>query len=216
MQLEEITPAYTDRALIVGQTGSGKTTLARSLLSTRQYTIVLDTKGQLKWPEYTRVTTPNQLAELKARKHPRILFVPPYEWTRNPNEIDAFFRFIYERQRTTIYIDELAAVTEGDQYPFHLGACFMRGRELGIEVWSSTQRPLRIPQVALSESEHVYVFALRLPQDRQRIEIVGGIPQSALSLLKPKEHQFIYSDASREVFGPLKITLPSTETRKSA
>lgn len=202
MNLAEITPNPTDRALIIGQTGSGKTTLARTLLNQRRYVVILDTKGQIRWPEFELIRNANDLAATKTEK---ILFIPPYEWTRNTSEIDAFFRWIYERQHTTVYIDELAAVTEGDQYPFHLGACFMRGRELGIEVWASTQRPLRIPQVALSESEHVYCFRLRLPQDRQRVEAVGGIPQSQVERLR--KFDFLYSRQSDEVLGPYRLKL---------
>lgn len=205
--LSSIMPQPTDRAALIGQTGTGKTTLARALLDTRAYVVVLDTKGMLKWPEYTRVTDTHTLAALDPKKHSKILFVPPYAWIQEQSQVDAFFRWIYDRRNTTLYVDELASITQGDQYPFHFGAGFMRGRELGIEMWVSTQRPTRIPQVTLSESEHIYCFRLRLPQDRQRVEAIAGIPQERIAALQ--KHEFLYSYQSGDVLGPYKLQPPA-------
>lgn len=202
-QLTNILPQRTDRAVLIGQTGSGKTTLARALLATRTYVVVLDTKGMLKWPEFTKVTSTDQLAQLDPKKTQKIHFVPPYAWTQDSAQVDGFFRWIYDRRNTTLYIDELASITQGDQYPFHFGACFMRGRELEIEVFAGTQRPTRIPQVVLSESEAAYCFKLRLPQDRQRVEAIAGIPQERIAALA--KHEFLYSYQSGDVLGPYKL-----------
>src|SRR4051812_28585848 len=71
--LSEIVPARTDRACIFGQTGSGKTELARRLLWTRDYVVVLDTKGMMQWPEYEKHTS---LASLTKSDAPRLLYAP--------------------------------------------------------------------------------------------------------------------------------------------
>lgn len=202
--LASLVPAKSDRALFVGQTGSGKTTLARVLLEARRYVVVLDAKGTIKWPGYR---LEKNLDRLVKRAEPRLIYRPTMEELVDESTIDSFFRWIYLRRNTTVYIDETAAITRGDVYPFHYGACFMRGRELNVEVWSATQRPTRIPQVALSESEHVYAFRLRLPQDRMRVEALTGISQDAISGLTKRN--FLYAPQSGEVAGPFTLSFDS-------
>lgn len=204
-RLSELTPGRGDRASFIGQTGSGKTTLARELLDTRVYVAVLDAKGTLEWPGYHFV---RRLDQAMASQAPRILYRPDHAELADAEVMDQFFRWCYLRRHTTVYVDELAAVTQGDTYPYHFGACLTRGRELGVEMWMSTQRPTRIPQVALSESEHVYCFRLRLPQDRQRVEQTASIPAELIAEL-PKR-QFLYSRQDGDaVSGRMILSLPS-------
>jgi energy-coupling factor transporter ATP-binding protein EcfA2 len=200
--LSSLQPAPTDRAAFVGQTGSGKTTLAQRLLATRAYVVVLDGKGTLDWPGYDFQRSLNDAMKSKAA---RILYRPTYEELADVDTQDAFFEWIFRRRNTTVYVDELATVTQGDQYPFHFGACFTRGRELNIETWCSTQRPTRIPQIVLSESEHVYCFRLRLYQDRAKVEQTAQIPESAIVGL-PKQ-EFIYARQDADPSGRLKLQL---------
>lgn len=203
--LQALAPRRTDRALFVGQTGSGKTTLARYLLAQRRFVVLVDMKGMLKWSEYQVATTLRELQRLADSGTEKLCYRPDYGESQNATLQNRFWHWIYQRRHTTVYVDETAAVTNGDQFPYYYGACFMRGRELGIEVWSATQRPMRIPQVVLSESEHVYAFRLRLPQDRQRVEQLTGIDADQIAALR--KHEFLYAPQDGEVFGPLKLGL---------
>lgn len=186
----------------IGQTGSGKTTLARELLNTRGYVVVLDSKGTLDWPGYQLT---HHLNDAVALAVPRIIYRPVYAELMDPATIDAFFEWIYKRRNTTAYVDEVSDVTQGDVFPFHFGADLRKGRELGVEMWCATQRPTRIPQVVLSESEHVYCFRLRLPQDRARVEATAAIDQ--WSIAKLAKRQFLYSAQDGDVSGPYTLTL---------
>jgi DNA helicase HerA-like ATPase len=109
MELAQITPASDehDRVLFVGTTGSGKTTLARVLLSSRAFVVVLDVKGTLNWPGYRMVRRLRDLARIDADKSRRIIYRPHYT---ELNAIDPFFRWILERGNTTLYVDELMYV----------------------------------------------------------------------------------------------------------
>ncbi len=202
LPLSSLIPARTNRALLVGQTGSGKTTLARWLLASRRYQVVIDGKGTLKWDGYEHAARLERLTKLKSA---RLIYRPSYDALQDVDEQERLWQWLYERGNTTVYVDETASVTDGDIYPYYYGACLMRGRERGIELWSATQRPLRIPQVCLSESENVYAFRLRLPQDRQRVEQLTGIPARRIHAL-PKRH-FLYAPQDGDVSPPLTLSL---------
>src|SRR5574337_1208442 len=185
--IQRLIPRRTDRALFVGQTGSGKTTLARNLLRARRYVVVLDSKGTLDWtPEYRIVRTLRELFDLDVERDARIIMRPSYADMMDGEFLEEFFDYIYRRRNTTVYVDELAAVSTATIFPDALGACIMRGREHGIEVWAGCQRPSRVPLIALSESENVYAFRLKMPDDRKRIQEVCGIDDDEIAALRKR------------------------------
>lgn len=211
--IRQLIPAKSDRVFIAGQTGSGKSTLARILAQYRKYVVILDSKGTIKWPGYTRVESFRKLQELDPEKCPKIVYHPTYWEETNPAVMDAFFRWVYDRRNCTLYVDELMGCTRGDVFPPYYGACLTRGRELGIEVWSGTQRPKNIPQVSMSEAEHAFIFPLRMPQDRVRVSEVANIPLQRLQYLRKR--QFIYAAQDGAVIGPQTLILTAAENGAS-
>ena len=199
--LDQLMPGPTDRAAFVGQTGSGKTTLAQELCKLRPYVVALDPKGMLHWKGYEVY---QRLESLVKSDKPKLIYRPVYDELQDPETMDLFFQWVFRRRNTTLYIDEVYAIARGDVYPFHLGACLTRGREVGVVVYAATQRPARVPQIIFSESEHVYCFRLKLPQDRERISDITGLDPEALSLPK---FCFFYAPQDGEPAGPLKLRL---------
>lgn len=207
--LEQYEPGLTDRAVFVGQTGSGKTTLARELLKRRQQhsrILIFDWKGTFKpLPGFKRYT---RLKKLVEENRPHVIYAPHYDEMSEPDFIDAFFRFAFERQRrdylnrrrfnTLVYVDEVYAVTlEGKFFARFYSASMTRGREFGVAVWSATQLPVSVPSRILSESEHYYVFFLKNPDHRDKVESMTGVDADAIFQL-PKRF-FYYADAEGNV-----------------
>ena len=207
VELESIMPARGDRAFLPGQTGSGKTTLARAMLSEREYVVVVDSKRRIDWPGFVIFTDFRKLNDIDPEKMKRVVFRPSFSdiIDNKGAVINAFFKWVYDREHCTLFVDELADVTDGDEFPFHYGACLREGRELGIEVFSATQRPTYIPQIAMSEAEHVYCFKLKMPQDRARIERKTGIESERIATLAKRE--FLYAPQDGEIVGPLTLEL---------
>lgn len=205
VELAQLLPRRTDRVFLTGQTGSGKTTLARVMLQSREYVVVLDVKGLIVWPGYTIITELEKLKDVDPLIVKRIIYKPSYIELSNEDTVNAFFGWVYDRGGTTLYVDELAGVTQGNRYPWYYGACQMRGRERGIEVISGTQRPTDIPQIAMSEAEHAYVFKLKMKRDRERIEHLTSIPQTLVASLQKR--QFLYAPQDGEIVGPIRLEL---------
>lgn len=193
-----------EHVFIAGKTGTGKTWLARKYLARYKHVVCLDTKGTTVWPEVDFALV-ESLAELGGVDKPKIIYRP------NVNEMteefyDAFFKWVYFRRNTIVWIDEVMSIGSPHKMPFYLKACLTRGRELNIGVWSLTQRPSGIPTLTMSEATHFIVFDLNMPQDREKIASITGTPEF---LEKPSvkygKYSFWYYHAEKDNAVPARL-----------
>lgn len=186
-----------DRLFIAGKTGVGKTYLVKHLTQNVQRLVLIDGKGTL--TDWNTVTFEEGKRALRMGEPVRIRAIPG----RNdePSEYwPSVFGECYDAGNLTIYIDELFAIVQpGHNAPKELWALYTRGREFGIGVWASTQRPVWIPLVAISEAEHFILFRLVLEEDRRKMAAFMGT-----EVLEPirDEHGFFYmrSEWDRPVY----------------
>src|SRR5690606_17109539 len=165
-----------EHVFIGGQTGSGKTFLARKYLAGYRYVVALDTNGNLDLPEIPRdqITIVTRLLNLPNARTPKIIYRPVREELNEAYD-NEFFRGVYRRQNTIVWVDEAMSVSPNPlRIPEYYKACLTRGRELGIGVWSLSQRPAKIALEILSESTHFFIFRLNLQEDRKRLREITG------------------------------------------
>lgn len=215
MQFSELIPKVGNRVFLSGMTGCGKSVLARHLLAARTDALVLihDAKDEIKWPGYERFTT---IEKLIAANPKRAIYAPNIAQLDNPKCWDAFFKFAFFRQRknfkakkklnTIVYVDEAYAVTDGEVIPFYYKAGLTRGRSLGLEIWSATQRPKNIPQFLMSEVQNTFLFFHQMPQDKQKLRGMFAVSEDLLEAISYDDHQFISINTNR-VSGKLKLKL---------
>ena len=183
---------------MVGMTGSGKTFLAEYILRYFKYVVVFDAKGLINWNGYE---LHRELEQLYRTKADRIIYRPNIYELTDPDKINDFFKFIYQRQNTVCYIDEVFAVAPSwQETPFFYKAILTRGRELGITTISATQRPAGIPSEILSESEYGFWFKCKLPSDAEKVEKCTGIDREYIQDLRK---EYFYYTSLDETLGPL-------------
>lgn len=178
-----------ERVLLCGKTGSGKTYLARYITRPLKRLVVLDGKGTLSnWglDEYNGQTA----RDLRRGDDVRLRALPPIG-TNILEYWDEVILSCFQAGNVTIYIDELYAVCPPNKNASDaLWSAYTRGRELGVGVWSATQRPVWVPLFALSEAEHFFLFRLQLMDDKNRMASFMG--SKVLSIIRDP-HGFYYS-----------------------
>lgn len=208
--LSQLLPQPTDRALFVGQTGGGKTTLARFLLAEKPYVVVHDAKIMLdrkEWPGYRFVSKLRDAVKLRPEDFPRIIYQPNEHEVADHAVQNAFFRWLYRRGNTTVYVDETVLVQIGGVWPRYHFLCITQGRGRGVEMWSGMQRPSWVPLVTLSEAEHIFLFRLQYGEDRIRMEGVTGLDEALMTPRALPKQTFWYVQTGEEARGPFRLDI---------
>jgi hypothetical protein len=119
----------------------------------------------------------------------KIVYAPEPE-ELNEGFYESFFKFVYSRQNTIAWIDELMQITKSaTSYPDSLKGCYTRGRSKNVGIWTCTQRPSGVPTIALSSSTHFFVFNQTILADRKRLVETTGRPEF---MEIPEGHNFWY------------------------
>lgn len=196
-----------EHVFICGQTGTGKSVLAEVYLAGYPNVVKLDTKGeyferkkagQVAWrglvedEDYTVVFHLEDLMNVETGK---MIYVPDIT-EMDQDYYDKLMKWIYERENTILWIDELMEVAPSPfRYPFHLKALYTRGRSKNAVVWACTQRPSDIPAIVFGNSTHFFVFTMQLPQDRRKLSESTGLPQF---MQQPNGYNFWYWKVGQE------------------
>lgn len=187
-----------DRVFICGKTGSGKTYLAHYATRSINRLVVLDGKGSLSGWGLEPWNSDAERRLLSGEKvRARVLAPLGIDMTTFWNSV---LITCYRAGNVTIYIDELYAVIQPQKPPSsEFFAVYTRGREFGIGVWATTQRPVWVPLVALSEAEHYFMFRLSLAEDRQRL--ASFMTEEVMSTIKDRYgFYYMYMNWDRPIY----------------
>lgn len=169
-----------ERVFVAGKTGSGKSQIVGRYLAATLFpnVIVLDTKGDSRggakamWPALARsqtvpvFTTLKELGKFGAGK----CIFRPTRREKTAATYASFFDWILARGNTVVWVDEVySVVRKGGEGVDAYEECLTQGRSRGVGVWTCTQRPMYLPNFAISEAEHYFIFRLKLPQDRAKV-----------------------------------------------
>lgn len=187
MNIQKNDTIPTDKhVLVCGMTGTGKSFLCENYLRGYDYVVKLDTKnetderrraGLSPWEglqegrDFAVVHSFEELDEVDTNK---IIYVPEYD-EQNEETFNRFFRWIFDRENTIVWVDELMSVGTVQRFPKELGRLLQQGRSKNVAVWSCTQRPSGIPAIVPANSSYFFVFDMALPQDRKKLVDTTGM-----------------------------------------
>ena len=186
--------------LVCGSTGSGKSYLAEQYLKNYEYVVKLDTKdetaerrkrGLSPWEGLTEgkdFSVTSQFVELDEIETKKIIFNPSY-YDQTEETFNQFFDWVFLRENTIVWIDELMSVGTSQKTPRALLRCYTQGRSKNIGLWACSQRPAGIPAICLSNSDYYFIFNLNNINDRKRLYDMTGMEEM---LELPKGHNFWY------------------------
>lgn len=201
MDWQHIKMGRNDRGVLIGHTGYGKTFLGRYLIEdkNKRYSVTYDAKISKAIGEWNQEFI-YDFAALQESEARRIVYRPSEFEESDPVWQNRFFEWVYKRGATRLFVDEAYALEGGTNPSRYLLACISRGRERGISTLVGTQRPARIPQIVLTEPEHIYVFFVLGVTDRQKIKEISGGLISLEDQLELDEHEFFYFNLRRGVY----------------
>lgn len=195
-----VTIGTDEHVFIAGKTGSGKSFLAEVYLAGFNHVVKLDTKGEVferrkkKQPiwrglvEGKDFTVIERLKDIDKVETPKIIYAPIFE-EQTLEHYDSLLKWVYMRENTTLWIDELMSIGDNSKYPPYLKAVMTRGRSKDAVVWALSQRPMEIPTIVLANATHFFIFNLNLPQDRKKMTETTGMIEF---LDNPGYHNFWY------------------------
>lgn len=192
-------PSAAERTLILGNTGSGKSTLAERIVSIFPNAIIIDDKSQIEAPGFKIVNGLSRILRVGAGRY---TYRPALDEVGVMDAYDEVFEFVYRRGNTAILIDELYSIAYGPRIPFFLRAILTRGRSRNIACIMCAQSASYLHHFILSQSEIFYIFHLRLPQDRDKIEAITGIMADRIAKLK--DYEFLANYKGKD-FGKFKL-----------
>lgn len=102
-------------------------------------------------------------------EHPVVIFRPTANELADLTILDAFCDWVYRRQHTVLFIDELGQFGYGAHAGAGLTSIFARGRTADVTVLAGTQRPVSVPIMAFTESQLFFIFRLLFKRDRDRV-----------------------------------------------
>lgn len=187
---------------IIGKKGSGKTQLLLMLLDMAEKAgplgkhryIILDTKQVGDFDKYPRVTRLKDLPEVVAQNG-FVVYAPHKEEMRNPDYIEGFFEWCYERWNTTVVIDELTSIVQRQDTPDSYKDITDRGRAKHVTFWQGNQKPIEVPHAALSESDHYFCFTLMVEGARKKM---AGIMGNKVLKRCPDRYGFYYYNSEMD------------------
>lgn len=220
MEWESFRIGREQHAFICGATGSGKSKLAEFLINDRfkERSIVYDPKHSRtisEWKGQTYIYGWYELMRADQDDVRRIVYRPsrePYEKggkivdeSEDGDRQTEFFRFVFNGGHRRVYVDECSSLLGETRPNYFLRKCLTQGRELGISVVCTTQRPVSIPIVTMSEASKIFVFRLGWPDDQKRVSDITRISVDEQESLK--DHEYFYFDVARKWRSPRKQKL---------
>lgn len=168
---------------LVGATDTGKTTwLLRQLAALKPRRLVVwDTKGEFARKGLARpVSSLCELRELLKDNAAGWFAYQPHAM----GVFDVFCWMVYCWGRCDLVVEELAEVTHPGKAPQWWGNAIRRGRDRGLRVWATSQRPAEADKTIYGNFTRLQVHQLMRLKDRREVAGELGVGQSEVDAVR--------------------------------
>ncbi len=195
-----------DRISIFGRTGSGKTFFSKQWLLPHytRYVFWDIKKENSDMPHDIIITNPKELKS-NIEKYNKIIYQPTKPTDSDFNDI---CEIIFNSKNNALYVDEAALISTPSKILYYHKVIITQGRSYDVGIINVSQRPRDIHNTLISESEHLFVFALSLETDVIKLRQQMG--NAADEIYTLPEYHFLYHNVKTNksfIFKPIK-TLP--------
>lgn len=180
---------------IFGQTGSGKTHLMKQMFLPHLTRFILhDPKFEHKGLKAVYCHKPQDILRTWARNKNKIVYQP---YDSEISDFEQVCHYVFQKGNYVLILDEVTYVVKNAQTASKwFGNIIRLGRGRNIGCISLSQRPMDIPNIIISESQHIFAFYLALEGDRKKV--AGVVGDEALKLKDtPLFHYLYYTPLSR-------------------
>lgn len=212
---------------VIGPTRSGKSHLALELSELRPYILVLATKRQDPLIEQLRAkgyTVTGSLEDLlwthddeRGRGvpvHRKVVYWPQFpenttQAQRLSMQAAAMRKAMDWADKTggwTVLLDETMWMHTNLRLEKEMDALWFQGRTQGLTVIACAQRPSRVPRLAFSQADHLFLAKFADKRDIETLrDISSGIPKelidNAIRNLDKDAHEFLWIDTVQDRLG---------------
>lgn len=174
---------------IFGQTGSGKTHLMRQMFLPHLSRFILhDPKFEHGGLRAIYCHTPQDIIKAWELDKTKIVYQP---YSSEIRDFETVCYYVFQRGNYTLILDEVTYVVKNAQNVTKwFGNIIRLGRGRNIGCISLSQRPMDIPNIIISESQHIFAFYLALKGDRDKV--AGVVGDEALKLKDIPIYHYLY------------------------
>lgn len=176
------------RVALIGKTGSGKTYLEQQISLSWERFVVFDAKGTIPLKGWNLEEGSSALRQLRNGHSARIRVreSDPRKWL-------SWLDLIWQLHNVVLYIDEMSLVNPSTNPSLELRKLYQQGRELGVGVHASTQRPRNVPAIMFSEADWIFAFRMSRAEDRKTVADYGDEKETMRKPIRDPHGFYTYS-----------------------
>lgn len=209
---------------VIGPKGSGKTHISLALAEMFAYILVLATKrvdplvSELQADGYhvTADLTSMPWADSDRARRPVPVNGKVVFWPRGSEKMTAHQRISYQAGAMSaamdwadktggwaVVLDETIWMQDRLRLDAEMDSLWHQGRTAGLSVLANAQRPARVPRLAFSQADYLFMAKFTDKRDLETLrDISSNIPpqiiETALLRLNKDAHEFLFIDTSKD------------------
>jgi len=191
----------------IGRNGSGKTTACIQILDRRHYVFALLTKrrdelfSEFQKRGYEMITEIDDIPDPQIQSKVALHIAPGgldrVSTEKQAEKIREALHYIWDAGNWTLYIDEIAQLSDLSGLSTELRSLWKEARSSGVSLVAGTQRPSRVPIEAYSQPRYLLFWRTADQQQLKRLSEMNATDPEGVGAAIPKlkNHEILVVDS---------------------